>query len=172
MSFPGRGPGFLRLPIAPGFQSSYSWLQSGTVSALVGAGTSPAGELLGLHEVPARAREGESAGKAMTGPAAQPLSTPASANQLGEIQTVMRRIFPAWQPRRRAGSLGTRSWGRQGPIAPGSVVVEGWLCVRYSGQAEFQVFLAFVYICTDNYMADLLIARKINFPFKTCQLGH
>lgn len=29
-----------------------------------------------------------------------------------------------------------------------------------------------LYIRTDNYMADLLIARKIDFSFKTCQLGH
>lgn len=48
----------------------------------------------------------------------------------------------------------------------------GWLRVRYSGVADFQVFLFFVYICMDNYMADLLIARKINFSFKKCQLGH
>lgn len=59
---------------------------------------------------------------------------------------------------------------RQGPCL--SVFVEGWLRVRYSGGAEFQVFLFFVYICTDNYMADLLITSKINFSFKKCQLGH
>lgn len=48
----------------------------------------------------------------------------------------------------------------------------GWLCVRYPGEAGLQAFLFFVYICTDNYMADLLIASKINFSFKKCQLGH
>lgn len=48
----------------------------------------------------------------------------------------------------------------------------GWLRVRYSGRAELQAFLFFVFICTDNYMADLLIASKINFSFKKCQLGH
>lgn len=44
--------------------------------------------------------------------------------------------------------------------------------MRYSGEAELQAFLFFVYICTDNYMADLLIASEINFSFKKCQLGH
>lgn len=28
-----------------------------------------------------------------------------------------------------------------------------------------------VYISTDNHVADLLITGKINFSFKTCQLG-
>lgn len=48
----------------------------------------------------------------------------------------------------------------------------GWPRVRYSGETKLQVFLPFVYICTDNYMADLLIASKISFSFKKCQLGH
>lgn len=43
----------------------------------------------------------------MTGPAAQSLQPPVSANQLGEIQTVMWLVFPAWRPQSREGSLGT-----------------------------------------------------------------
>lgn len=44
--------------------------------------------------------------------------------------------------------------------------------MRYSGEAELQALLFFVYIRTDNYTADLLIASEINFSFKKCQLGH
>lgn len=181
MSFPGRGPAFWRLPIAPGFQSSYSWRPSGTISALVGTGTSPAGELPGLHEVPARARECESAGR----PGSDWASCSALAHSCfcqsvrGNPDSNVASIscLAALEGGRQPGHQGPWSEGHQSPIPPArglwlSVVVEGWLCVRYSGQAEFQVFLSFVYIRTDNYMADLLIARKINFSFKTCQLGH
>lgn len=44
--------------------------------------------------------------------------------------------------------------------------------MRQSGETELHTSLPFVRVCTDNYMADLLIASKINSSFKKCQLGH
>lgn len=60
-------------------------------------------EALGLHEVSAWGREYEQEGK--TGPAAQSLQPPVSANQFGEIQTVGWLVFPAWQPQSWEGNL-------------------------------------------------------------------
>lgn len=117
----------------------------------------------------------------MPGQAARSLSTPASANQLGEIQRAVWPIFPpgrlgagtgAWAPRLRQGPWsGTATVpSRQSLWLP--AVVQGWLRVRYPGQAELGAFLSFVCVRTDNYMADWLIASEINFSFKKCQLGH
>lgn len=56
MSLPERGAGALRLPTPPGFQSSYSWLQSLTSAC---GNLNQLCEVLGFHEVPAWGRECE-----------------------------------------------------------------------------------------------------------------
>lgn len=115
----------------------------------------------------------------MTWPAAPSWQPPAGCQSLRgnpDSHVAPNGCLAASEQDREAGS-----WVASGIPAPVSHphrvrasqgLSRGWLRVRYSGKAELQAFLFFVFICADNYMADLLIASKINFSFKKCQLGH